>query len=125
MQTILRQILNILFHQIRHCFHLEFVISVFLHETLRLKNFNIKQLMLRSIFLERLRNPLETITYEYYDHVFLPHFDVIVHIHRIIVLENALHGCFEFTLILIKHSDTYCQFRILVAHHVQFLHSAQ
>jgi hypothetical protein len=124
MQTILRQILNILFHQIRHCFHLVFVISVFLHKTLRLKNFNIKQLMLRRIFLERLRNPLVTITNKNYDHVFLPHFDVIIHIHRIIVLEYAFHGCFEFALVLIKHSDTYCQFWVLVAHHVQFLHSA-
>jgi len=123
-KDVLGHILDALVHELVHFFHLPVAFSVLGHEAFLLEHLDVKHLVLSSIFLERFWNLVEAIGDQDHDHVSLSHFDVGVHVHGVVVLEDSSHCGFELGLVFVIHRDANSQFRVAVSDEVQLFHAA-
>ena len=123
MQNIFRDLLNARMNDMLHLFHFPYVISIFEQELLSLENFCIKELILGSKLSERFRDCFIPVCNTDHNKVMLLHSYVWVHMHYVIVLKNAFHGCPEVIFIFTGHSDANCKLGKSLSDDIKLLHS--
>jgi hypothetical protein len=96
-----------------------------LHETFLFENVNVEKLVFSGVFFERFGDPFVAVTYQNDYKLLLTQFDIRIHVHGIVILEDTAYGGFELAFIFVVHGDANSDLGELIPQHGQLLHSAQ
>mmetsp|Transcript_9471 Transcript_9471/g.14522 ORF Transcript_9471/g.14522 Transcript_9471/m.14522 type:complete len:225 (-) Transcript_9471:210-884(-) len=106
MQTVLGDGLHSFVHEFDHGLHLPGAIPLLLHEALDFEDVLIEEGVLLGELLERFCDLVEAIAYQHYHEILLPHLDLGVEVHGIVVLEHSADRSLQLGFVFIVHRDT-------------------
>jgi hypothetical protein len=125
MKDVLWHVLDLFVHQLIHGLHLPVSISILLHETFLFENVNVEKLVFSGVFFERFGDPFVAVTYQNDYKLLLTQFDIGIHVHGIVILEDTANGGFELLDLFVIHCDANSDLWELISQHGQLLHSAE
>ena len=103
--------LDIVLHQLLHSLHSPFSLSFLNHVSFSFQEIFIKEFVFSGKLFKGIRNPIETITNTDYYQILLPHFQIRIFVHSVVVLQNSGHGRLQLRFVLIVHRNADGQLR--------------
>ena len=118
MHNVFGDLLDVLGHHLVHGLHLELAVAVLGHEAFLQQDVYVQKLLLSSILPKRFWYLVKAITDADNYHVWLSQFDIGVHVHGIVVLQDSSHCHLEFSFVFIVHCDANSDLGCLLFDHV-------